>query len=924
MKEDNIEKIINEKNNYIKQIKTCFYKEDYEKIEKCIENLKKNFSAEKILELSDMIKKYKDIYEFNILNTIKIIIREYNSNIQDMDGTINEDIFTNEILDETDDIIGYHIFIFVFKILGICLKEYFSDKFILIKKDLSNILKNLNEDFLKLKNNFEVDNDLSNEEIKNIINQRDKFINEYINNFNDISNLFTLLKNDSYNFPKLIQKLFNQNMDKNEYKEFIIIITPLKSFLFTYILEEKKNYLINKFINNFSLNLILNIGNLFLKIADLYNIFNKDKDLNYLFNNADINIKKLIEENSGLLSKLSEEIDNKCNFNNFYKITIKLINNCKAMYNSLFNFIPQIEIKFNDVPEINKQLIDDLIKKLKEILNNKNFNIVEMKKGSLSITIGLNYLIQEKINNIHKTDINIEEFLKILNETLGIEVNNIKDIIKDNLILTTQNKHIIPNFISETILDLENDESKNKLTNIIRNHIKKDLKNNIFEISQNITIDDIKNSLQKIFKDEKEQQDNLYNIIINPEIQNNLKNFDEQFEKALNNSIFEYNTKTIVYIFRDNEEYKLGQLHCNNIEKKILFHGTNSWCISRILPDNLKFSNKNHSWFGSGIYFSDNLDYIWRYSADSDFETKGNNKNNFVNEVIKIGDCFSFVACEVYYDKDKFEQLNYLDINIEKTSVQKYGIRYYFVDYNGHFMDKEKREKNKKFEGNEYLISEKCQILPLLGITVQRVEFLIIWRDNNFDESNPNKYQYFKEMFEYNYKIKKYISKNKETKIYYFNESNKALEFIKRKIYNKIILITNGANNGEQFLDNARKIIGNNTIALVTCYLASNHLNWVKNKENILLNSKINDCIKEFLDLSFKKDSNGLRILQERIEKDYKKMDESFTFKKIDKNAFIFPKIEKEVKLKDIDFSENETEINDIKKNNNFSKCLLI
>ncbi len=54
-------------------------------------------------------------------------------------------------------------------------------------------------------------------------------------------------------------------------------------------------------------------------------------------------------------------------------------------------------------------------------------------------------------------------------------------------------------------------------------------------------------------------------------------------------------------------------------------------------------------------------------------------------------------------------------------------------------------------------------------------------------------------MFEFNHKIKRFAS-NLDIKIYYFNETNKALEFIKRKIYNKIILITNGANNGKDFI----------------------------------------------------------------------------------------------------------------------------
>jgi hypothetical protein len=51
-------------------------------------------------------------------------------------------------------------------------------------------------------------------------------------------------------------------------------------------------------------------------------------------------------------------------------------------------------------------------------------------------------------------------------------------------------------------------------------------------------------------------------------------------------------------------------------------------------------------------------------------------------------------------------------------------------------------------------------------------------------------------MYDFNIKIKKFAAFNLKTKIYYFNESDEALTFVKRKKYNKIILISNGRNNG--------------------------------------------------------------------------------------------------------------------------------
>ena len=53
-------------------------------------------------------------------------------------------------------------------------------------------------------------------------------------------------------------------------------------------------------------------------------------------------------------------------------------------------------------------------------------------------------------------------------------------------------------------------------------------------------------------------------------------------------------------------------------------------------------------------------------------------------------------------------------------------------------MNKDELENYKGFIGNEFLISDKSQILPLYAITLKRVEYLVIWRDINFNEKNPN------------------------------------------------------------------------------------------------------------------------------------------------------------------------------------------
>ena len=90
--------------------------------------------------------------------------------------------------------------------------------------------------------------------------------------------------------------------------------------------------------------------------------------------------------------------------------------------------------------------------------------------------------------------------------------------------------------------------------------------------------------------------------------------------------------------------------------------------------------------------------------------------------------------------------------------------------------------KNGEFIGKEYVITEKEQFLPLYGITLKRNEYLIICRVSN-NYYNNNCIDYLKE-------YKMILYKNGRLNVYIENSIEKALELIKRKRYNKIILIS--------------------------------------------------------------------------------------------------------------------------------------
>ena len=65
------------------------------------------------------------------------------------------------------------------------------------------------------------------------------------------------------------------------------------------------------------------------------------------------------------------------------------------------------------------------------------------------------------------------------------------------------------------------------------------------------------------------------------------------------------------------------------------------------------------------------------------------------------------------------------------------------------------------------------------------------------------------------------------------------MKLVKRKKYNKIILISNAGTDlsGKQFVIDARKIIGNDVIALFLCYNIE-HLKWIKKFKNAIFSNE--------------------------------------------------------------------------------------
>jgi hypothetical protein len=180
------------------------------------------------------------------------------------------------------------------------------------------------------------------------------------------------------------------------------------------------------------------------------------------------------------------------------------------------------------------------------------------------------------------------------------------------------------------------------------------------------------------------------------------------------------------------------------------------------------------------------------------------------------------------------------------------------------------------------------QILPLFGFTLKRNEYLIIWKDSNLNEDNGyNSYL--------NYLKTLYLLQFSEINIYFEAYTEKALELIKRKRFNKIILISNIGldHSGIKFAEIARKILGFNIVVL---FFSNNnsHLKRITEFPNALYTNRIEFCTKYISD--YKKD--GLINLKKEIEAYYKiKL-------KLDNEFLEYPKFIKEKKYNDIIFDE--------------------
>ena len=127
----------------------------------------------------------------------------------------------------------------------------------------------------------------------------------------------------------------------------------------------------------------------------------------------------------------------------------------------------------------------------------------------------------------------------------------------------------------------------------------------------------IKNLINLLEEDKREEIDIYWGCLSNYNEYNIF--FEKEFEKDLKKTKFDYSLISLAILEKDEEEeeeYKTKTDACPNITKRILYHGSQIDPISKILTDEFKYTRK--AFYGMGIYFSDNIDYIAFYCGEQD------------------------------------------------------------------------------------------------------------------------------------------------------------------------------------------------------------------------------------------------------------------------------------------------------------------
>ena len=450
----------------------------------------------------------------------------------------------------------------------------------------------------------------------------------------------------------------------------------------------------------------------------------------------------------------------------------------------------------------------------------------------------------------------------------------------------------LPDILSYIVLILKNGYINEEIAKEdIKNVLNKMKGSNILNFSRFIdkTIDSnqIKILLQFLEKEELENINAIQKRLAN--YNEYMKLFEKDFEQRKRESIFEFSIISLVVMEREDfQTFEAERKNCQRRVDKVLYHGTSIEPISCILTGYFRKSIDKCYQHGKGVYFTDTLDYCWFYGGEESNRSNG-------NKIPNLGQSFTLIANLTYYDHKGLRKVIDHTYTPKKNEIN-------FAYANSHFETIKGDPDKTKFWGTEFVIWDLNQICPLIGAKLKREEYCVIWRDNNFSSKQIYNNEYDEIFKKFLKERLTYVEQYSELNIYPCETTNEALELIKRKKYNKIILISNIGSDlgGKKFVDEARKIIGNNVIVLFSAYNIE-HLKWVKDYKNALFSNEPN-FYEDFLNC-FSRDYYKYRNVGKNIIKLKEKIEEYYKVKFNFDNRFLhYPLFRKEGQFSDLNF----------------------
>ena len=335
--------------------------------------------------------------------------------------------------------------------------------------------------------------------------------------------------------------------------------------------------------------------------------------------------------------------------------------------------------------------------------------------------------------NLNEDDMSTSELTGILRLIL---IKYIATFIKDVILIKSVEIREIINELKIGIQMKENPEKD------IQSNLKENSGNNIISYSEYVCSiikeeKDIYNLLTLVSPKDKNEIIKYWSILSKYEEFNAL--FQKELIETLKKSYFDYSLIALsIYQQTKRKEYLKEMEACPNKVVKYLFHGTQIDPVTKIITGGFLYTKK--AFYGMGIYFSDMLDYVGFYCGGTDFKTR----RIYFGKVLPIDTVFSCVSAEVYYSKDK--KIDIFDFSLKvptlkepptyeeiqttykNQKVEKFGVHLAKVEpKHGQVRNRDdiiKEYQKGKFLGNEYVITEFCQILPLYGLTFKRNEYL--------------------------------------------------------------------------------------------------------------------------------------------------------------------------------------------------------